>query len=157
MSEQRQDPQDPQPDALEGGQQVDAATSGQQADASTSGQQVDAVSGAQAASTDERSEVPSEDELARVAVPARVRRAPKFGVFIVTGMVVGALVGLLLTLLVGGDDGASDVAAGQGFISFLDGQGAIRAVMATAGALVGGFAGGGIAALADRRSRDPLR
>lgn len=104
--------------------------------------------------------VPAEDELARVAVPARVRRAPKFGVFIVAGAVVGVVVGLLLTLFLGAgadDSGASDVASGTGFISFLDGQGAIRAVMGTAGAIVGGFVGGALAVRADRRSRDPLR
>ena len=104
--------------------------------------------------------VPSEDELARVAVPARVRRAPKFGVFIVAGAVVGLVVGLLLTLFLGaGSDGSgsSDVTSGTGFISFLDGQGAIRAVMGTAGAVVGAFVGGALAVRADRRSRDPLR
>ena len=92
-------------------------------------------------------------------MPARVRRAPKFGAFIVAGAVVGAVVALLATALVGwlsDDAGASDVASGQGFISFLDGQGAIRAVMGLTGAVVGGFVGGALASRADRRSRDPL-
>ncbi len=108
---------------------------------------------------DEPAELPDEDELERVAVPARVRRAPKFGAFIVAGAVVGAVVALLATALVGwlsDDAGASDVASGQGFISFLDGQGAIRAVMGLTGAVVGGFVGGALASRADRRSRDPL-
>ena len=108
---------------------------------------------------DEAAELPAEDELERVAVPARVRRAPKFGAFIVAGAVVGAVVALLATALVGwlsDDAGASDVASGQGFISFLDGQGAIRAVMGLTGAVVGGFVGGALASRADRRSRDPL-
>ncbi|GEA79989.1 histidine kinase [Cellulomonas uda] len=102
---------------------------------------------------------PSEDELVRLAVPARVRRAPKYGVFIVAGALVGVVVGLLLTLFLGaGSDGtgSSDVASGTGFISFLDGQGSIRLVMGTAGAVVGGFVGGALAVRADRRSRDPL-
>jgi len=103
--------------------------------------------------------VPGEDELARLATPARVRRAPKFGVFIVAGAIVGAVVALLATLLVGSDDDggrASDVEQGQGFISFLDGQGTIRVVMGVTGAVVGGFVGGAVAVVADRRSRDPL-
>lgn len=104
--------------------------------------------------------VPSEAELERVAQPARVRRAPKFSVFIGAGAVVGIVVGLLLALLLGGaDDGedASSVPTGTGFISFLDGQGAVNTVMGVTGAVVGGFVGGGLAVLADRRSRDPLR
>lgn len=102
-----------------------------------------------------------ERELERVAVPARVRRAPKFGAFIVAGAVVGVVVALLATAVVGwvsGDGGglSSDVPSGQGFISFLDGQGTIRVVMGVTGAVVGGFVGGALAARADRRSRDPL-
>ncbi|GEL95932.1 histidine kinase [Cellulomonas composti] len=108
--------------------------------------------------------VPSEAELQRIAEPARVRRAPKYSVFIGVGAVVGIVVALLLTLFLGeGDeaDGAQDgqsssVASGQGFISFLDGQGTIRFVMALTGGVVGGFAGGALAVAADRRSRDPL-
>ncbi|MBT0994066.1 histidine kinase [Cellulomonas sp. DKR-3] len=104
--------------------------------------------------------VPSEAELERVAAPARVRRAPKFSVFIGAGAVVGAVVALLLALLLGGSDDdadASSVPTGTGFISFLDGQGAVNTVLGVTGAVVGGFVGGGLAVLADRRSRDPLR
>lgn len=103
--------------------------------------------------------VPSEAELERLAEPARVRRAPKFSVFIGVGAILGAVVALLLALLLGGsdDDGeASSVPTGTGFISFLDGQGAVNTVLGLTGAVVGGFAGGGLAVLADRRSRDPL-
>ncbi|MCR6689024.1 histidine kinase [Cellulomonas sp.] len=108
------------------------------------------------APTPDEEPVPAEHELARVAVPARVRRAPKYGAFIVAGALVGAVVAVLLTVLLGGGDATSDVASGQGFISFLDGQGAVRTVMGVTGAVVGGFLGGGLAVLADRRSRDPL-
>jgi len=102
--------------------------------------------------------VPGEDELARLATPARVRRAPKFGVFIVAGAIVGVVVALLATLFLASDEdrSSSDVASGQGFISFLDGQGTIRVVMGLTGAVVGGFVGGAAAVVADRRSRDPL-
>jgi hypothetical protein len=104
--------------------------------------------------------VPSEAELRRLAEPARVRRAPKFSVFIAAGAIVGAVVALLLALLIGGGDDeagrASSVPTGTGFISFLDGQGAVNTVLGLTGAVVGGFAGGGLAVLADRRSRDPL-
>jgi hypothetical protein len=104
--------------------------------------------------------VPSEAELERIAEPARVRRAPKFSVFIGAGALVGAVVALLIALVIGGADdgpGASSVPSGTGFISFLDGQGSLNAVMGLTGAVVGGFVGGGLAVLADRRSRDPLR
>ena len=103
--------------------------------------------------------VPSEAELEQIATPARVRRAPKYSVFIGAGAVVGIVVALLLTLFLGegsDDEQASSVASGQGFISFLDGQGTVRVVMGVTGGVVGGFVGGGIAVLADRRSRDPL-
>ncbi len=106
--------------------------------------------------------VPSEAELERIAAPATVRRAPKFSVFIGVGAVLGIVVGVLLAVLVTlGSDGAgplpTDVPAGQGFISFLDGQGTVNVVMGVTGAVVGGFVGGALAVWADRRSRDPLR
>lgn len=112
------------------------------------------------ADDDSQTPVPDENELERTAVPARVRRAPKFGAFIVAGAVVGVVVAVLATLVVGWvrpDGASSDVAAGQGFISVLEGQGAIRALMGATGAVVGGFVGGALAVHADRRSRDPLR
>ncbi|WP_197021598.1 histidine kinase [Cellulomonas sp. HZM] len=110
---------------------------------------------------DEEPPVPSEAELERTATPATVRRAPKFSAFMIVGALVGIVVALVLAVLVhGGDcsrpDGpASCVGAGTGFVSFLDGEGAIRWVLAVTGAVVGAFAGGALAVLADRRSRSP--
>lgn len=94
--------------------------------------------------------IPSEQELAAVAQPATVRHAPKFGAFIMAGALVGAVVGLLLTVVV--EPALPRAADGSGFISFLDGEGAVRTWMAVAGAVLGGFVGGLVAVVADRRS-----
>ena len=94
--------------------------------------------------------VPDEAELARVAEPAQVRRAPKIGAFIVTGALVGALLGLVAALVAGPDSDL--VADGTAFIGILEGQGSARFFSALIGAIVGGFAGAGLALLADRRS-----
>ena len=94
--------------------------------------------------------IPSEQELAQVAQPATVRHAPKYGAFITAGAVVGILVGLVLTAVI--EPAIPRVADGSGFISFLDGEGAVRTWMAAAGAVLGGFVGGLVAILADRRS-----
>lgn len=99
---------------------------------------------------DEPTPVPTEAELAEVAEPARVRRAPKIGAFIVAGALLGALLGLVAALVVGPDSGL--VADGTAFIGLLDGQGSARFFSALIGAVVGGFAGAGLALLADRRS-----
>ncbi|WP_158609441.1 histidine kinase [Cellulomonas triticagri] len=94
--------------------------------------------------------VPDEDELARVAEPARVRRAPKVGAFIGAGTVLGIVVGLVLALVT---SAGSDVQAdGTAFISVLEGQGSVRFLSALAGGVVGALAGAGAALLADRRS-----
>jgi hypothetical protein len=94
--------------------------------------------------------VPEEAELARVAEPAQVRHAPKIGAFIVAGTLVGALLGLVAALVAGQDSGL--VADGTAFIGLLEGQGSARFFSALIGAIVGGFAGAGLALLADRRS-----
>ena len=94
--------------------------------------------------------IPAEEELAAVAEPATVRHAPKFGAFIAAGALVGIVVGLLLTAVV--EPALPRPADGSGFISFLDGEGAVRTWKAVAGAVLGGFVGGLVAVLADRRS-----
>ena len=94
--------------------------------------------------------IPSEAELAQVAEPATVRHAPKFGAFITAGALVGIVVALVLVAVIRPD--APLVADGSGFISFLDGEGAVRTVMGVAGAVLGGLVGGALAVLADRRS-----
>ncbi|NNH07010.1 histidine kinase [Cellulomonas fimi] len=97
--------------------------------------------------------VPSEDELLATARPARVRRAPKFSVFIGAGAIVGFVLGLVLVAVV--RPPVAWVADGSGFIGFLDGEGAVRTVTAVGLAVLGGFVGGALAVLADRRSKDP--
>ena len=94
--------------------------------------------------------IPSEEELAAVAEPAVVRHAPKYGAFITAGALGGIVVALVLVAVVRPD--VPWVADGSGFISFLDGEGAVRTVMAVAGGVLGGFLGGLAAVLADRRS-----
>ncbi|MEN1975034.1 MULTISPECIES: histidine kinase [unclassified Cellulomonas] len=91
-----------------------------------------------------------EAALARVAEPARVRRAPKVGAFITAGVLVGALVGLVAALVAG--PSSEVVADGTAFISLFEGQGGARLVSAVIGAFVGAFAGAGLAVLAERRS-----
>ena len=81
-----------------------------------------------------------------------MRHAPKFGAFITAGALVGVVVGLLILVAVVRPEVAAGWPTGPGFISFLDGEGAVRTVMAVAGAVLGGFLGGLAAVLADRRS-----
>jgi len=93
---------------------------------------------------------PDEAELARVAVPATVRRAPRYGAFMVAGALVGMVVGLVVALLSGGD---GRVTSGDGgVLPFLGGQNGVRWVLAVAIGVVGAFVGGALAVLADRRS-----
>jgi len=94
--------------------------------------------------------VPSESELIREAQPATVRHAPKFGAFITAGAIVGIVVALVLTQVIQPD--VPRAADGSGFLPFLDGENAVRTVMAVAGAVLGGFVGGLLAVVADRRS-----
>lgn len=113
----------------------------------------DAPADAPGADPDDRAEpavVPSEDELARIATPATLRRAPRYRAFLVTGGLVGAVVGLVLAFLLA--DGSGVTAATVGMLPLLDGQNGVRAVCAVGGALVGTFAGGALALAADRRS-----
>jgi len=93
--------------------------------------------------------LPTPDELA-AAPDATVRHAPKFGAFITAGAIVGFFVGLVATALVGPE--IPLVTDGTGFLPFLDGENAVRTVMAVSGAVLGGFVGGLCAVLADRRS-----
>ena len=94
--------------------------------------------------------VPSEAELLATAQPATVRRAPKFSAFIIVGALVGIVLGLVTNLVLRAN--VPLVAEGTGFISFLDGEGTIRLLVMLLGGVVGGFVGGALAVLADRRS-----
>ncbi|MFC4613547.1 histidine kinase [Cellulomonas algicola] len=103
---------------------------------------------------DEEPPVPSEAELLATARPATVRRAPKYSVFIGAGAIVGIVVGLVLVAVLK-DPQVRWIADGTGFVWFLEGEGAVRTVTAVALGVLGGFVGGALAVLADRRSRDP--
>ncbi|TQL03045.1 histidine kinase [Cellulomonas sp. SLBN-39] len=95
--------------------------------------------------------VPTEEELLRVATPARVRRAPRYRAFVVTGALLGLLVAVVLVAVLGDDRALEGV--GGGMLPLLDGVGGVRAVVGTGGAILGALAGGVVALLADRRSR----
>ncbi len=94
--------------------------------------------------------LPTEDELARVAEPATVRHAPRYRAFLTTGALVGAVVALVATVVVGRDSPVEP--DGTAFIGLFEGQGAVRFVMTLAGAAFGALLGGALAAWADRRS-----
>ena len=79
-----------------------------------------------------------------------MRHAPKFGAFITAGALVGIVVALVLVAVVRPE--VPWVADGSGFISFLDGEGAVRTVMAVAGARARRVRRRAVAVLADRRS-----
>ncbi|MDM7832369.1 histidine kinase [Cellulomonas edaphi] len=105
--------------------------------------------------TQDEPPVPSEAELEATATPATVRRAPKFSAFITFGALGGMVLGLLLAVVIHPEKRL--IADGTGFISFLDGEGAVRTVMVVAVGVVGAFVGGALAVRADRRSGPPRR
>jgi hypothetical protein len=92
--------------------------------------------------------VPDEGELRRVARPATVRRAPKFGAFIGAGVLVGVVLGLVLALLTRGNGPDN----GTAFISFLGGDGTVRLESVLAFGVLGCLVGAAFAIGADRRS-----
>jgi hypothetical protein len=96
---------------------------------------------------DER--VPDEAELARTATPGAVRRAPRFGAFIGTGALVGAVLGVILaTVLDKGDLAGVD----GGVLPFLGGANGARALTALGLAAAGALVGAVLALWADARS-----
>ncbi|GAA2721830.1 hypothetical protein [Cellulomonas aerilata] len=82
--------------------------------------------------------VPDDATLAEIAEPAQLRRAPRIGAFITTGVLVGAVAGWLLAVLGSGTSGEARTGA----------------ILLTAAGLaaLGAILGSGFAALADRRS-----
>ncbi|SFJ74415.1 histidine kinase [Cellulomonas sp. KH9] len=94
-------------------------------------------------------DVPDEAELVRVAVPATVRRAPRYGAFLVAGALVGMVVGLVVAALT--SDGSSGTADG-GVLPFLGGENGVRWLLVISLGIVGTLVGGVLALLADRRS-----
>ena len=91
---------------------------------------------------------PTEADLLRTAVPATVRRAPRYGAFITAGLIVGLVVGLTLAVVL---DRGSVTDAG-GVLPFLGGSNGPRLLSALAGAALGVLVGASLALWADRRS-----
>lgn len=102
-------------------------------------------------------EPPTAAELERIAEPARVRRAPKFGAFITAGVLVGFVLAVLAVgvfdAVVDTDTDTVDVVPGSGFLPFLEGRSGVVTVLAVTLGAFGALVGGWLAVLADRRSR----
>ncbi|MDN4480327.1 hypothetical protein [Demequina muriae] len=84
----------------------------------------------------EPEDTPSEDELRRISMPARLRRAPRFGRVVGTGVTAGFVAGALCGLLLPNSTGV-----GRGMVAILVGLGF---------ALIGGMVTGLIAIGLDR-------
>lgn len=97
----------------------------------------------------EQPDEPDEATLLRIATPGTARRAPRFGAFIVAGILAGAVLGVILASVV--DTGAL-AGSGGGVLPFLDGANSALAMTAFALAGVGALVGALLALLADRRS-----
>ena len=114
------------------------------------------TAGADAATVAPGSYVPDEETLARIAAPALVRRAPRFGAFIGYGAVLGFVVGVVLAIAL---DRGDLVAAGEGggVLPFLAGSNGARLVTGIGLAGVGAIVGAVLALWADARSRRAAR
>lgn len=88
-------------------------------------------------------EVPDEETLEAIATPATVRHAPRFGAFVRTGVLLGALIGWLPAILFSGTTG--------------EGRTGAIILSTLAGAGFGALLAAGVAALADRRSVRGMR
>lgn len=76
------------------------------------------------------------------AVEVRLRRAPKYGPFILTGVVVGVVLGVVVALVGGGSDGPDGLSTSS----------LVRYFAAVLG-LLGAVAGAAAALLVERRRR----
>lgn len=90
----------------------------------------------------ELTDVPSAEELSRIAIPATVRRAPRYRAFVVAGAVLGLLVAVVVVLL-----GLTRAASGTD-----PRVGVVLGFVGAALALVGAALGAVLAVLVDRRS-----
>ncbi len=82
--------------------------------------------------------IPDEETLRATATPASVRRAPRYGAFVRTGVLLGGLIGWLLAILFTGTTG--------------EGRTGVILLTTVALAGLGALVGAGLASLADRRS-----
>ena len=96
--------------------------------------------------------VPDEETLARIAMPALVRRAPRYGAFIGYGALLGFVLGVVLAIAL---DRGDLLAAGEGggVLPFLGGSNGARLVTGFGLAGVGAVVGALLALWADARSR----
>jgi len=101
-----------------------------------------------------------DDELQPVGVllpttlaPDAIRRAPKFGAFIVAGVLVGVVLGVVLATVVG----SGELTNQGGVLPLLAGTNGARAVTAVALGAVGALVGGALALALDARSRRRTR
>jgi hypothetical protein len=92
---------------------------------------------------DAQQPAPDAEELARIATPATVRHAPRYRAFVLTGVVLGAVLAFVVVNLVGTDAAeASDLGSGPVFVF-------VALTFGVVGALLGAL----VALLLDRRSR----
>ena len=88
------------------------------------------------------SEPPPDDqpEPAPAPVPVRLRRAPRYRAFVLTGALLGALAGIVASLLLGDPDSLFSTGTTTGYLAAI-------------GLLLGGLLGGTVAVLVDRPRR----
>ena len=85
--------------------------------------------------------------------PGTLRRAPKFGAFIVAGALVGVVLGVLLATVLG----SGELTNQGGVLPVLAGANGARAVTAVGLGAVGALVGGALALALDARSRRRTR
>ena len=79
-------------------------------------------------------------EPAPAPVPVRLRRAPRYRAFVLTGALLGALAGIVASLLLGDPDSLFSTGTTTGYLAAI-------------GLLLGGLLGGTVAVLVDRPRR----
>jgi predicted lipid-binding transport protein (Tim44 family) len=77
---------------------------------------------------------------ASAPAPVRLRRAPRYRAFVLTGAFLGALAGIVASLLLGDPDSLFSTTTTTGYLAAI-------------GLLLGGLLGGTVAVLADRPRR----
>ncbi len=83
---------------------------------------------------------PEQPPPAQEPVPVRLRRAPRYRAFVLTGAFLGALAGIVASLLLGDPDSLFSTTTTTGYLAAI-------------GLLLGGLLGGTVAVLADRPRR----
>jgi len=96
---------------------------------------------------------PVSELLPATLAPGTLRRAPKFGAFIVAGVLVGVVLGVVLATVVG----SGELTNQGGVLPVLAGTNGARAVTAVALGAVGALVGGALALALDARSRRRTR